>query len=768
MSELIDNFEIFDASIGIKKVIKRFYVFEDIKAKNVLFVTLNDKVFGFGSNDCGVCGFGHQMVVNEPKIIEELCDKSVIQFYNGIYSAFALTSDNKLYGWGNNEFGQLGLKVVNFNKVYKPVLIEDLNDINIKQISCGASHTLVLTFDGMVYGWGNNEGGQIGCGKESGEKISVIMKLEALPKIKLIHCSYYQSFALTDNKMVYSWGWNGCCELGHELKQNECIFEPKLIINFTNITSIRSSNTNTYFLTSEGNVYFCGLYYEINDDGCYQLLPKLLVLPENIKLLQKIKSFEFSLSRSANLFLFQSFIHNFNIVRDITETGLIAFSVFRTLTSKQSLNSITILRKSRSIGVLINDSIYKLNYNKIEKTRFKSLQEFYSKNYKITFGTISLNDNSIEEKIVETITQRYIGTNPISSEILKNFTICNNNILNNFSIKYIHVFDDKIGFNVLFVTMDDEVFGYGSNQWGVCGLGHNKNVKDPQIIPELCDKNIQQFYNGLGFAFGLTSDNELYGWGSNNWLQLGRKLLNQENTKPIKIDIEKRSIKQISCGSYHTLVLTCDGIVYGWGDNTYGQIGCGKELGEKTTMARLISLPKIKLIHCLFFTSFALTDNGMVYSWGQNIGCELGHELNQNGCVFEPKLIINLTNITSICSSNRNIYFLSNNGNIYFGEYSKTQNKIYQIVPKLLTNEVNIHLLHSIDCYQQNYSIGCALSDEWVYSLKNDSIEKTNYKTLEEFYSNECQLSYKTYYLKLISGIQEIKMKTKGEIIPRI
>ena len=69
-------------------------------------MTSNDKVFGFGSNEFGVCGFGHQMVVNEPKFIEELCNKSVIQFYNGMFSVFALTSDNKLYGWGSNEFGQ--------------------------------------------------------------------------------------------------------------------------------------------------------------------------------------------------------------------------------------------------------------------------------------------------------------------------------------------------------------------------------------------------------------------------------------------------------------------------------------------------------------------------------------------------------------------------------------------------------------------------------------------------------------------------------------
>ena len=730
MNKLINKFEIFDLiSNDIKKIIKRLYVFDDRKGNNVLFVTLNDKVFGFGSNDCGVCGFGHRMVVKEPKIIEELCDKSVIQFYNGMFSAFALTSDNKLYGWGRNQFGQLGLNVVNLAKVYKPVLIEDINDINIKQISCGAVHTLVLTSDGMVYGWGYNSYGQIGCGKELGENISVITKLE-LFKIEIIHCDFSESFAVTDSGMVYSWGYNSCCDLGHKLKQNECVFEPKLIINLTDITSICSSGNNTYFLTYKGDIYFCGQYNDINNEQCFQLLPKLINIPKCIKLLQIIKSFGFS---------------------------------------KQSIHSIPLYKKKQSIGVfIINNIIFKLNHNGIEKTNFKSLQEFYSKNYKITFETINLNDNLIEEKIVQTITERYIETNSIiMTEMLKKFMICNNNNLNNFSIKYIHVFDDKIGFNVLFVSMDDKVYGFGSNQFGVCGLGHNKNVKDPQIIPELCDKDIQQFYNGLGFVFGLTSDNELYGWGWNNWFQLGNETLNDVNNKPININIEDKLIKQISCGSAHTLVLTSDGIVYGCGDNEFGQIGCGKELGEKILITRLISLPIIKSIHCSFLSSFALSDNGMVYSWGNNEWCVLGHELKQNECTFEPKLIINLTNITSICSSNTNTYFLSINGNIYFcGLYfDKNVIECYQMFPKLLTNEVNIHSLHSIDCYQQNFPIGCALSDEFLHSLKFDSIEKTHYKTLEEFYSNECQLTYKTYYLKLFCGIEERKIKINGEII---
>ena len=438
MSGIINNFEIFDViSNDIKKVIKGFYVFDDTKGFNVLFVTFNDKVFGFGSNSDGVCGFGHQMVVNEPKIIEELCDKSIIQFYNGMHFALALTSDNKLYGWGSNEFGQLGLRIVNFNKVYKPVLIDDLKNINFKQITCGAAHTLLLSNDGIVYGWGDNSVGQIGCGKELGEKISVITQLKTLKKIKSIYCSFGQSFALTDNGMVYSWGHNDWYHLGHEIILNECLLEPKLISNFKNITSICSSTCNTYFLKNNEKIYFCGQYYNKNNEECFQLLPKLIDLPKYIKLLKKIKSFGYS---------------------------------------KQSIHSIPIFKKSLSIAVLIkSDIIFELNYNKIEKTKFKSLQEFYSKNYKITFGTINLNNTPIEETIVETITERYIETNLISkNEILKKLTICNNNNLNNFSIKYIHVFDDENGFNVLFVSMDDNVYGFGSNQFGVCGLGQQE------------------------------------------------------------------------------------------------------------------------------------------------------------------------------------------------------------------------------------------------------------------------------------------------------
>lgn len=37
------------------------------------------------------------------------------------------------------------------------------------------------------------------------------------------------------------------------------------------------------------------------------------------------------------------------------------------------------------------------------------------------------------------------------------------------------------------------------------------------------------------------------------------------------------NVQQVACGQYHTLALTQDGRLFGWGDNKRGQLGEGEE-----------------------------------------------------------------------------------------------------------------------------------------------------------------------------------------------
>ena len=131
-----------------------------------------------------------------------------------------------------------------------------------------------MTSDRMIYGWGANYNGQIGVGKDGGERITTPLSLNSFSniEIKSIHCVYCQSFALTTDGSVYSWGDHGWCELGHDLEKGEVVYEPKLINNLSNIICIASEGESTYFLTNDGLIYFCGEFTEYQ----FQKSPKKL------------------------------------------------------------------------------------------------------------------------------------------------------------------------------------------------------------------------------------------------------------------------------------------------------------------------------------------------------------------------------------------------------------------------------------------------------------------------------------------------------------
>ena len=322
-------------------------------------------------------------------------------------------------------------------------------------------------------------------------------------------------------------------------------------------------------------------------------------------------------------------------------------------------------------------------------------------------------------------------------------------------IKFFHVFNDRMGkLNVLFITSDDKVFGFGSNGFGCCGLGHNSVVNEPQIIPELCHKNIQQFFIGWSFFLGLTSDKRVFGWGKNTYGQLGRGYVSgkKEYSKPEIICFPFESVIQLSCGSDHTLALSCDGRVYGWGDNRFGQIGCGREKGKIITNPihlQTFFTYSVKLFKKFNNRSYALTTEGLVYSWGHNnVFCCLGHELNENECVFEPKLINNIPKMQFLCPSGNNTYFLTNESELYFCGLS-CNNKIknlFQKTPILIKTEIKFSYLHSIPCY---YSDGLlsAVYEKSIYRLLGNELRKYNNNSYFEYYSLNHKLCYKTIHI---------------------
>ena len=252
MSDILAKFVICSKIKQLKNEIVLVYVFNDSTIqKNILFVTSDDKVYSMGNNAFGVCGVGHNDKVENAKEVPELSGKGCKQFCHGSSFVLALTDGHKIYSWGSNDRGQLARCQV--TDIYQtPDQIE--LDYDFVDISCGEHHAMALTTEGRVYVWGDKSFGQYS--EDSDSMKFEVNYMSTLPKIRSIYCSYKESYVITTEGMVYLWQQI----VNHKYNNSELELD---LINYTvfndlNCLTISSCKHNTYFLAKNGQLFFKG------------------------------------------------------------------------------------------------------------------------------------------------------------------------------------------------------------------------------------------------------------------------------------------------------------------------------------------------------------------------------------------------------------------------------------------------------------------------------------------------------------------------------
>jgi len=139
-------------------------------------------------------------------------------------TTIALTNSGKIYTWGSNNNGLLGIKNLD-NRITQltPILINETNLVNTSSTSTNkwisiagnSTHVLALRSDGSVYAWGYNINGQLG-------KNNIINSLAPFPISSLntpnnnyisIAVSGMTSFAVKNNGYLFGWGSNSFNEI---------------------------------------------------------------------------------------------------------------------------------------------------------------------------------------------------------------------------------------------------------------------------------------------------------------------------------------------------------------------------------------------------------------------------------------------------------------------------------------------------------------------------------------------------------------------------
>lgn len=121
----------------------------------------NRSIWSWGLNDAGQLGLGTSGAGtnrNTPSQISTASDW--VEIDGGNKHTLARKTNNTIWSWGGNQYGQLGLGNVITRSV--PTQVGTTSDwLNIK---AGEYHTIGLKTDGTIWSWGENQYGQLGLG----------------------------------------------------------------------------------------------------------------------------------------------------------------------------------------------------------------------------------------------------------------------------------------------------------------------------------------------------------------------------------------------------------------------------------------------------------------------------------------------------------------------------------------------------------------------------------------------------------------------------
>lgn len=194
--------------------------------------------WGWSPNVAEAVGFGSTGLPTVDRPQRVLVDPGVriAQISTNYLHTLMLTSEGTVWGFGPSPHGALG----DFSRAG---YLRVLGLTRITAVAAGHSHSMALRDDGKVLVWGRDNFGQTSIGADG----AVPIEMAGLPKIVAIAAADFASFALDEGGNVWSWGQP-------ELLGRGGSAAPARIPNLSGVRAISAGNYSAYALMPDGTV----------------------------------------------------------------------------------------------------------------------------------------------------------------------------------------------------------------------------------------------------------------------------------------------------------------------------------------------------------------------------------------------------------------------------------------------------------------------------------------------------------------------------------
>ena len=524
--------------------IKPYFVKTNAVNKFVYSITSDGKLYTWGNNEFGNTGNGTTNNQTTPHLVEINGKiKNVVSYLGN--TVFAITEEGKLYSWGKNISGQVGNGTTNNQTT--PYLVE-ING-KIKDVDSSCDETIyAITEEGKLYSWGNNISGQVGNGTTNNQTTPYLVEIDG--KIKNVVSSCDDTvFAITEDGKLYSWGKNNHGQIGDGKANDDNSsnqLTPHLVVGIDGkVKDIIIDNYTVYAITEEDKLYSWGNNQrgQVGSSNPDNQNEPMIKSPEELSIVGKVKN----------------------------------------------------------IFISFNDTVYAVT----EEGKLYS----WGNNTKGQVGNGKSGDNvkQIESHLVEGIDGK------VKDIVLSPHT-------------------------VFVITEEGKLYSWGQNNKGQVGNGTDTGIQTtPYNINILSKKVISVGYNASDSVFAITEDGYLYGWGNNPYPYnlLAYSNSNDSSSSPRRVNTNEKFKKIFTNAKNTTYALTEDNRLYSWGYNDYGELGNGesktkivKEPYELTTVGKV----KDVLIQPSSYdttkeraTVFTITEDNRLYAWGFNDKGQVGN-----------------------------------------------------------------------------------------------------------------------------------------------